>query len=375
MASYLSDFNLPYGPVGADITFLSGTGTIVGNKLRLLGGSPIKIAARTETLTRDNYVCSIKFTLGPSFSSSQRPGLAFRLSGTSTYYYVSLKSGTFGNIYLYRYKNFTQTLLQQHPAAANINIPVNTQHTLEISVSGTTNAVITVTFNGQVIINSYVDNADPILTPGRVAAYLNDTAGDYVDFDDLSVVEGQATPVVDIIEGNQTLMAGKGLSTQQINLTAVASDEEDGNITANITWETSLDGVTYSPLGQTGGAVSYTLQLGTNYIRATIIDSALTSSQEQIIITLNPFDFGGITPIANGFILGDAAQSHTADTYTGNGIRVCITKHPVNGHVFVSPDGKLIALMPDTNTLSFSYRLEDQEGIGNEATITLNKSL
>ncbi|MEO8464102.1 MAG: FG-GAP-like repeat-containing protein [Gammaproteobacteria bacterium] len=77
-----------------------------------------------------------------------------------------------------------------------------------------------------------------------------------------------------------------------VNFTANASDTEDGNLTASITWSSSRDG----NLGTLGGAFSTSaLSVGTHVITATVTDSGLVTGSSSITITITSAGSGGGT--------------------------------------------------------------------------------
>lgn len=367
MANYLSDFNVADGAVPAgQLTFLSGSGTISSNRLSLAAGSPVKLAVRPETLTRDNYVAHGIVRAGASASSAQRGGIAFCVQDTANYYYVTFKPGAFGNVYLYRVKAFTSTLLVTHPSGSNINLPVDTDMKLEARVSGIGTGTVTIdVYLDNALLFSHSDSVNPLTSPGRAGFYLGDAAGDTYLFDDLTIEEGNATPVVNITEATQTVMTAKDETVYPFTFNATATDEEDGDLTASIQWSLETDGGGPSVIG-TGASVSYDLPIGVNVITAEATDSVPLTGSDSITITVQAYDFGGLTPVVGGFLEGD--------TYTGNGVRVLLTSPFTNGKGFITEDGKAV-FFPDNASVTqttFKYRIQDQEGISNEATITWN---
>lgn len=366
MADYLSDFNVADGAVpSGQLTFLSGSGTISSNRLLLTAGSPVKLAVRPETLTRDNYIVTGIVRAGAGASTAQRGGIAFCVQDTTTYYYLTFKSGTYGNVFLYRYKNFTSTLLQQHPSSGNINMPVDTDHKLEARVSGIGTATTTIeVYLNDALLFTFNDSADPITSPGRAGFYFGDAAGASYQFDDLDIQEGLATPVVTIAEPDATVMCALGETTYDYTFNATANDEEDGDLTAGLTWRYRTDGGAWNVIAGTGASVAQTLPIGVNEIEASVTDSNAMTGTKIVTITVQAYDFGGVTPAAGGFLDGD--------TYTGNGVRLLITKQPTNGRVFATEAGgaTLFPDGPEVTEMTFSYRIQDQGGISNEATVT-----
>jgi S-adenosylmethionine hydrolase len=93
-----------------------------------------------------------------------------------------------------------------------------------------------------------------------------------------------------------------------VNFTGTASDTEDGDITAAISWTSSIDGA----LG-TGGSVNATLSVGTHTITATVTDSGGLPASDVITVHVNGGPSVTITAPANGTTVNDG----TAVNFTG----------------------------------------------------------
>ena len=93
-----------------------------------------------------------------------------------------------------------------------------------------------------------------------------------------------------------------------IAFTGTASDTEDGDLTANISWTSSLDGA----LG-TGGSVNATLSVGTHTITASVTDSGGLPASDVITVTVNGGPAVSITAPADGTSVNDG----TAIAFTG----------------------------------------------------------
>ncbi len=70
---------------------------------------------------------------------------------------------------------------------------------------------------------------------------------------------------------------------QSIDFAGTASDPEDGDLTANLSWTSDLDGTIGS-----GGSFSTTLSVGTHLITASVTDSGSLEGSDQITVTVNP---------------------------------------------------------------------------------------
>ncbi len=94
------------------------------------------------------------------------------------------------------------------------------------------------------------------------------------------VIDPNEEPVVVITSpANEASFPEEGV----IRFTAVATDEEDGNLTDMIIWSSNLDGV----LGVFGGDLSVSsLSSGTHLITATAVDSGFQAGSSSILVTV-----------------------------------------------------------------------------------------
>jgi CARDB protein/matrixin len=88
-----------------------------------------------------------------------------------------------------------------------------------------------------------------------------------------------ATPVVTIVSPDDGATFAAGAS---IPLSATATDTEDGDISANISWSSSLDG----PIG-TGASLLSALSAGTHTVTASVTDSAQGTGSASITLTVS----------------------------------------------------------------------------------------
>ena len=96
-----------------------------------------------------------------------------------------------------------------------------------------------------------------------------------------------------------------------ITFTGSASDTEDGDLTASLSWTSSLDGA----IG-TGGTFSTTLSVGTHAITATVTDSAGLSGSDQITLSVNAVN---TPPTATISAPTDGASFDEGETITFTG--------------------------------------------------------
>lgn len=105
---------------------------------------------------------------------------------------------------------------------------------------------------------------------------------------------GNTAPTVSITSPANNASFSEGAS---ITFTGTASDTEDGNLTSNLSWTSSLDG----NIG-TGGSVSIaTLRVGTHTITASVTDSGGLTGSASIKVTITSTGGGGITLSATGY--------------------------------------------------------------------------
>jgi hypothetical protein len=109
------------------------------------------------------------------------------------------------------------------------------------------------------------------------------STGSYDDHDDLIFAVntgGENTPPIVTITAppdGSTFTEG-----ESITFTGTATDAQDGNISANLSWTSDLDG----SLG-TGASISTTLSIGTHLITADVTDSGGLSDSDSITVTVN----------------------------------------------------------------------------------------
>jgi leucyl aminopeptidase len=156
----------------------------------------------------------------------------------------------------------------------------------------------------------FEDTNPTIHSPDDMLDVSNNTASHALKFARLAtayiaeLAKGElanAPPVVSITApGPDTALP----DSKSIQLVATAIDEEDGELSPNIQWTSSRDGV----LG-TGAAQSARLSVGVHTITATVIDSAGAAGQAttSLTITVDANDSGGTGGCAAGGGAGVAA--------------------------------------------------------------------
>ncbi len=122
--------------------------------------------------------------------------------------------------------------------------------------------------------------SDSDLTAGRIALYS--WGNDGVSFDDVLVVQGAVLlepPTVTISSpaDGSTITLG-----DTVTLEGAAGDSQDGDLTAALSWSSSIDG----ELGA-GGSVAATLSLGVHTITASATDSVGLEASDSITVTVS----------------------------------------------------------------------------------------
>jgi hypothetical protein len=121
-----------------------------------------------------------------------------------------------------------------------------------------------------------------------IKARLRDSDGEYgSDTVQVTVVAANAdmAPVVSILSPSDNSAFGEGVS---ISLSASASDAEDGDLTNQITWTSSLDGVLASPA---------TLSEGMHTLTATVQDSAGQTRSDSVTVNITGVNNGPVISI------------------------------------------------------------------------------
>src|SRR5207245_10992611 len=97
-----------------------------------------------------------------------------------------------------------------------------------------------------------------------------------------------------------------------VTFTATATDAEDGNLAAHVSWISSRDGV----LGTGGSITTSTLSSGSHAIIASVTDSGGKSASVAISVVVNATPTVAITAPASGAILELGAATTLTATAT-----------------------------------------------------------
>ena len=121
-----------------------------------------------------------------------------------------------------------------------------------------------------------------------IKARLRDSDGEYgSDTVQVTVVAANtnAAPEVSILSPSDNSAFGEGVS---LNLQASASDAEDGDLSAQVTWSSSLDGALSNPT---------TLSAGTHTLTATVKDSAGVTDSDTVVVSVTVVNSGPVISI------------------------------------------------------------------------------
>lgn len=99
-----------------------------------------------------------------------------------------------------------------------------------------------------------------------------------------------------------------------ITLTGTATDAEDGNLSAQIEWTSSIDG----PLG-TGASIQASLSVGTHAITASVVDDDEEDGQDMVTVIVTSVGGGTPPPVTSGLVLHLESDLNVA-TGTGNSV-------------------------------------------------------
>ncbi|HSF14766.1 MAG TPA: Ig-like domain-containing protein, partial [Vicinamibacteria bacterium] len=180
-------------------------------------------------------------------------------------------------------------------------------------------------------------------------------------------------PMVDITAPNDGATFNQGAT---ISFTGTASDAEDGNLSASLSWSSDLDG----SLGS-GGSVSRTLSVGLHIIRAVVSDSGGLTSSDQITVTV--VVPGNQTPVATndaysvmqGATLNRPAPGVLANDTDGNGdsLTAVLETSTTHGALSLSANGSF-TYTPNSGysgSDSFTYRAYDGQASSNLAMVDI----
>jgi len=99
---------------------------------------------------------------------------------------------------------------------------------------------------------------------------------------ELPVFSGNAPPTVSIVS---PATSGMGFDVgEAITFAATASDPEDGDLAASLSWTSNRDGA----LGQGDTIVVSSLSIGTHTVSASVVDSGGETTVDSTVVTVSP---------------------------------------------------------------------------------------
>ena len=242
-----------------------------------------------------------------SYSGSMAPGEEYlfivdvpadgsRWKHTSTHsslvsVYIRQSSLPFASTYDHWYSSgadssYNRYLLQYYPN--NYPWQPGERYFIRVINNESTNQPFSIQMDGRRLSNDDED-ADGILDyweweyySGLYYGPTNDTDGDGIfNLDEFNNGTNPTSRPPEVII-NSPLDAANFAEVELINLSGVATDYEDGDITANIEWYSNIDGY----LG-TGSNININLTLGQHVISATVVDTGGDEPQLIPIVTVN----------------------------------------------------------------------------------------
>ncbi len=278
-------------PSLVDITIpftLSGTATEgVGNDYELVTLSPV-------TITASNTTADITVNLNDDTDTEPNETIIFTLGTPS--------SGSLGSITVH-----TTTILDNDtPPTVSILTPsdndvftpgqtINFTGTADDAEDGdlTDDIQWSSDINGSFGSGGAVNISTLSAGTHVITASVTDNDG-FSDSDNINVTVNTA-PTVSITAPADGSVFTPG---QSINFTGTASDAEEGDLSASISWTSDLDG----SLGSGASINTSTLTAGTHVITASVTDGNGSSDSDNINVTVNTAPTVSITAPANGSI-------------------------------------------------------------------------
>ncbi|HSF14760.1 MAG TPA: Ig-like domain-containing protein, partial [Vicinamibacteria bacterium] len=155
---------------------------------------------------------------------------------------------------------------------------------------------------------------------------------------------------------------------EPIDFTGTATDAEDGDLTASLSWESDLDG----SIG-TGGSFSTTLSAGTHTITASVSDSQGASGEDTITVTVNALPTVSITLPLNGSTFNEGVSIEfsgtAADAEDGDLTASLNWTSDIDGVIGSGGGSFSTTLSAGTHTITAS--VTDSQGAMGEDSITV----
>jgi hypothetical protein len=197
--------------------------------------------------------------------------------------------------------NFTATATDDEDGDISANIAWSSDVDGPLGTGASINTT-SLTAGAHIITAAVTDSGDPTASPESDSAQISIT------------IVTNAAPVVTITAPADASEVGEGID---INFTGTAIDDEDGDISADITWSSDVDG----PLGSGASINTASLSLGAHTITAEVTDSGdptaspeSDSAQISITIVTNAAPVVTITSPADASEVGEGIDINFTGT-------------------------------------------------------------
>lgn len=198
---------------------------------------------------------------------------------------------------------------------------------------------------------------------------------DYVDVYQIVVTStgdpGDLPPVVTITEPTDGTSANTG---DLLVFSATASDNEDGDLSSEVSWNSSIDGY----LGQNASIQTDTLSPGAHQITASVVDSVSNNGSDMVSVTISD-PLQNNPPVANDDSANVDQDSSVNISVLSNdtdqdddSLTISSVTQGANGSV--TNNGSTVTYTPDASFVgsdSFTYSISDGNGGSDSATVDI----
>jgi hypothetical protein len=205
---------------------------------------------------------------------------------------------------------------------ADVSVQNGSSGQLDFVIGDNDTALNDLSFSFAIANTSIINQGDLSVTGSGVARVLNIAAGTFLlGSTDVTVTVSDGVNSVSasfqltvtnsapVITINSPVDNDSFTDTELVSLQAIATDEEDGDISASIQWSSDLDGV----LG-VGAIFNTSLSVGTHLITAASVDSGSMSADNSISINVvGDSDGDGMNDLAEIQFFGDLMRDGQGD--------------------------------------------------------------
>ena len=205
---------------------------------------------------------------------------------------------------------------------ADVSVQNGSNRQLDFVIGDNDTALSDLSFSFGIANTSIVNQGDLSVTGSGVARILNIAADtSLLGSTDVTVTVSDGTNSasatflltvtnsVPVITINSPVNNDNFTDAELVSLQALATDKEDGDISANIQWSSDVDGV----LG-VGNILNTILSVGTHLITATSVDSGLMSVEDSISINIiGDSDNDGMNDLQELAFFGDLTRDGLGD--------------------------------------------------------------